>query len=265
MTDIAVSSAPALWRGLRRPRRIAAHTFTLAFLAAWGAASLVAPSYLLPGPVEVARRLVTFVSNLRDLTHLGASLYHVAASIAVSFVIGSLLALLPHYVPVFRFAVEKRLGPFLNAFSGVGWALLSVMWFGIGNVTVIFAISAVLTPFALVNMAAGLANLDREVTEMARSFTRRRWAIFTLVVVPALYPFIFATLRIMFGVAWKVTLTAELFGGNLGLGYLINYARQEFDTATIMASIVIIIAFVHGMDRLVFAPLQASLSRHYAA
>ncbi len=48
----------------------------------------------------------------------------------------------------------------------------------------------------------------------------------------------FATLRIMFGVAWKVTLTAELFGGNSGLGYLINMARQDFDTTTIFVSIV---------------------------
>jgi NitT/TauT family transport system permease protein/sulfonate transport system permease protein len=146
----------------------------------------------------------------------------------------------------------------------VGWTLLSVMWFGIGPGTVVFAISAVLVPFALVNMAAGLAHLDRERLEMAQSFTRRRLPVFALVVVPSLYPFIFATLRIMFGVSWKVTLTAELFGGSRGLGYLINLARQEFDTATIMAAIVIIIAFVHGMDRLVFAPLQAYLSRHYA-
>jgi len=30
-----------------------------------------------------------------------------------------------------------------------------------------------------------------------------------------------------------------------------------------MAAIVLIVAFVHGMDRLVFAPLQTYLSRHY--
>jgi NitT/TauT family transport system permease protein len=82
--------------------------------------------------------------------------------------------------------------------------------------------------------------------------------------VPSLYPFIFATLRIMFGVAWKVTLTAELFGGNNGLGYMINLARQEFDTATIFAAIILIIGFVHGMDRYVLGPLQASVSRHHA-
>ena len=45
--------------------------------------------------------------------------------------------------------------------------------------------------------------------------------------------------------SWKVALTAELFGGNAGLGYLVNVARQEFDTPTIFAVIVLIIAFVY--------------------
>ena len=154
---LAQSSRP---RGLFA-RRLGAHLFTLLFLAAWQAAALVAPSYLLPGPVQVAWRLWSFVTSWRDLGHLGASLYHVAAAIAISFVIGSLLALIPYYVPVLRFAIERRIGPFLNSFSAIGWTLLSIMWFGVSPLTVIFAISAVLVPFALVNMSAGLANLDR--------------------------------------------------------------------------------------------------------
>jgi NitT/TauT family transport system permease protein/sulfonate transport system permease protein len=268
MSGTGATLAPSLQpRGLVArigSRRLAAHLFTLLFLAVWQAASLIAPSYLLPGPVPTAQRLWVFVTSARDLGHLGASLYHVGAAIAISFVIGSLLALIPYYVPVLRFAIERRIGPFLNSFSAIGWTLLSIMWFGVSPLTVIFAISAVLVPFALVNMAAGLANLDAEIMEMAGSFTRRKLRMFALVIVPSLYPFIFATLRIMFGVAWKVTLTAELFGGNSGLGYMINLARQEFDTATIFAAIIIIIAFVHSMDRYVLGPLQANVSRHYA-
>ncbi len=187
-----------------------------------------------------------------------------AAAIAISFVVGSLLALIAYYVPLLRLAIARRIGPFLNSFSAIGWTLLSIMWFGVSPLTVIFAISVVLVPFALVNMSAGLANLDAELIEMAESFTRRRRRMFLRVAVPSLYPFIFATLRIMFGVAWKVTLTAELFGGNNGLGYMINLARQEFDTTTIFAAIIFIIAFVHGMDRYVLGPLQAGVSRHYA-
>jgi NitT/TauT family transport system permease protein/sulfonate transport system permease protein len=87
--------------------------------------------------------------------------------------------------------------------------------------------------------------------------------MFVLVIVPALYPFLFATLRIMFGVAWKVTLTAELFGGNAGIGYLLNVARQEFDTETIFAVILFILLFVACMEVFVFRPLQRKLDRRY--
>ncbi|HUC49949.1 MAG TPA: ABC transporter permease subunit [Xanthobacteraceae bacterium] len=246
------------------PQSLAAHLATLVFLGIWAAASYFAPPYLLPGPIPVAERLWRFVTSAHDLSHLGASLFHVAAAIAISFLSGSLLAIVAHYVPLSRTAIEKRLGPFLNSFSAIGWTLLSIMWFGVTPLTVIFAISVVLIPFAMVNMSAGLSDLDRELIEMATSFTRNRWRVFAKVILPSLYPFIFATLRIMFGVAWKVTLTAELFGGNSGLGYMINLARQEFDTETIFAAIIVIIAFVHGMDVFVLAPVQNRLSRHYA-
>ena len=154
-TPVALTSSP--FAASRTAGRLAAHLSTLVFLAAWQAASLWTPSYLLPGPVPVAQRLWQFVTSSRDLGHLGASLYHVAAAIAISFAIGSVLALLPYYMPVLRFAIEGRIGPFLNSFSAIGWTLLSIMWFGVSPFTVIFAISAVLVPFALVNMTAGLA------------------------------------------------------------------------------------------------------------
>jgi NitT/TauT family transport system permease protein/sulfonate transport system permease protein len=114
-------------------------------------------------------------------------------------------------------------------------------------------------------MREGLDAIDREMLEMGQSFGRGRWREFRLLMLPALYPFIFATLRISFGVAWKVTLTAELFGGATGLGYLLNLARQDFDMPMILVVIIVIILFVYSTDRWVFAPIQARLARHHAA
>src|SRR6202167_6187814 len=86
----------------------------------------------------------------------------------------------------------------------------------------------------------------------SQSFTRSRWRQFVRIVLPALLPFMFATMRISFGVAWKVALAAELFGGRSGLGYLFNIARQNFDMPLILVIVIVIIAFVYGTDRLVF-------------
>jgi NitT/TauT family transport system permease protein/sulfonate transport system permease protein len=122
-----------------------------------------------------------------------------------------------------------------------------------------------LTPFAIINLRAGLDTLDPELIEMTRGFGRKRVRAFRLVVLPSLQPFIFATLRISFGVSWKVALTAELFGGNAGFGYLFNLARQDYDTPLIFVVIVLIVAFVYAVDRFAFSPVQARLTRHYGS
>ena len=88
-------------------------------------------------------------------------------------------------------------------------------------------------------------------------------ALMSKVIVPMLVPYMFATLRISFGVSWKVTLTAELFGGNSGVGYVLNVARQEFDTETIFAVILFILLFVAFTEVFIFRPLQRRLDRRY--
>jgi len=218
----------------------------------------------MPGPLAVAVRLGEFFTDPDMLAHMLVSFAHILGAVAISFVAGFALALLPYYLPVFEHMVHGRLSPFLNSFSGVGWTLLAVVWFGINHFTVIFAISMVLTPFAIINIREGLDNVDRELLEMGASFGRNGLKRFRRILLPSLYPFIFATLRISFGVAWKVALTAELFGGSSGMGYLFNLARQDFDMPLILVVILIIIAFVYCTDRFVFAPIQARLAKHHA-
>ncbi len=244
--------------------RVAAHAFTLLALAAWAYAATQVPPIALAGPWTTAKALWAFVTDANQLAHMGYSLMHVGVAIAISFLVGSALAFLAHYVPVTALMIHGRISPFLNAFSGIGWALLALMWFGATHTTVIFAISMVLIPFALVNMKEGLATLDRELIEMGRSFGRMGAKRFLRITVPSLYPFMFATLRISFGVAWKVALTAELIGGGSGFGYLFDLARQDYRTPILFVVILLIIVFVYCADRFGFEPVQRRLQHHYA-
>ena len=244
-------------------KALVAATFVAALALAWGLSAGRVPAYILPAPGEVGTAALAFFTTAQKLAHLGTTLTHIAVSTALSFVLGAGLALAAHYAEWSAPAIHRRLSPFLNAFSGIGWTLLGVIWFGVSSATVVFTISIVLLPFALVNLREGLVAQDRELMEMGRSFGRSGWRNFTAIVVPALLPFGAATLRIMFGVAWKVALTAELFGGSSGLGYMINNARQDYDTATIFTVILFIILAVYLADRLVFAPLERYTSRQF--
>ncbi len=232
-------------------------------LAIWVVVGIVEPPYLLPGPVDVAKQFFVFVIDPHMWVHVGASLLHVVGAVLGSILIGGGLALAAHYLPVLRLAVHGRISPFLNSFSGTGWVLLAVLWFGLGDFTVMFALAMVLIPFAIINVRQGLESIDPEIVEMARSFGRSGFNRFRLIFLPALTPFLFSTLRICFGVAWKALLTAELFGGDAGFGRLFNLARQNYDTPLVVMIIVLIIAAVYATDRYLFEPTQARLSAHY--
>ena len=247
----------------RRYSRRAAFIFTAVCLAAWAIYSSIVEAYLMPGPVPVAIRFVEFFTDIHSVIQMFWSFAHILSAIFISFIIGTALAFLPFYFPVFRLMVNNRLTPFLNSFPGIGWLLLSIIWFGINDFTVIFSICVVLIPFAVINMREGLDNLDNELIEMGLSFGRSPLRQFTKLLLPSLYPFMFATLRIIFGVSWKVALTVELFGGDKGLGTLLNLARQDFDTALILVVILIIIMFVYSTDRWVFTPIQGFLAKHH--
>ena len=217
----------------------------------------------MPGPWAVISRLGLMFTDIHEVGHMFFSFFHIISAVIISFFVGSFLAFFAHYLGTFEAMVHGRLSPFLNSFSGIGWTFLAIIWFGISDVTVVFVISMVLIPFAIINMREALINLDKERIEMSVSFTRSGWRRFQLVILPSLYPFIFATIRISFGVAWKVALTAELFGGNTGLGYMLNLARQDFDMPLVLAVILVIIAFVYSTDRWIFAPIQAHLAKHH--
>src|SRR5215470_17865730 len=102
------------------------------------------PPYVLPAPAKVGEAALRFFGSARQLGHLEATLVHVAASIALAFTLGALLALSAHYATWTGPAIHHRLSPFLNAFSGIGWTLLAVLWFGVSTTTVVFSISVVL-------------------------------------------------------------------------------------------------------------------------
>ncbi len=233
------------------------------FIGAWHAYSLQVPAYQLPGPGPVASTILEILSDANMSRQILLSLIHISSAMVIAFIIGSCIAILPNLHPVSAHFVDQRLTPFLNSFSGVGWLFIAILWFGINSFTVIFAVTMVLVPFAIINLRTGLSEMDIEILELGNSLARRKLKNFCKLIIPMLYPYAFATFRISFGVSWKVVLTAELFGGSGGMGYMLNKARQEFETEIIFALIIFMIAFVIASELIVFNRVQKSLDKRY--
>ena len=231
-------------------------TFFLGIVAAWQVASRNMPTYLVPPPLSVAQDLLHLLGNSGLRHQVLVTLFHIFVSIGISMALAAMVVGVLRFVPVLTQFIEARMTPILNAMPSIGWAILGVIWFGLDTTTVVFAISAMLFPFNLINFLQGIRSLNRDYLEMARSFTDSSLRQFILVGLPMLTPFLFATLRLNFGVAWKIALTAELLGGNAGLGYLMNLAMQAQNTTRILTIAFFIVIFVYLIDVWLFDRVQ---------
>lgn len=246
----------------RRPASLwLADALVVVAIAAWAFGARSLPEFVLPGPVAVGERLLVLFTDPDFLVHTVASTVRVIASVAIALVLGGGLALLARAVPVLDGLISGLLQPFLNAFPSIGWAILAAIWFRPGHLSIIFVQVAILVPFCLINVAEGLRQVDREMLEMARSFTRRRGAVLATVTVPLLLPYLIGALRIAYGVAWKIALVAELLGSTSGLGFLMLRAQGSADITTVLAACLAIVALFYAGERLLLDPL----ARRYAA
>lgn len=225
-------------------------------VAGWWLLSRDMPPYILPTPDIVALETGRLFVVPELLLHTFTSFVRVVIAVVLAVVIGTLLAMLPERFPILRVIVHERIQPFLNSFPSVGWAIVASIWFGPTHETIVFVELAILVPFCLVNVSAGLRELDHEMIEMARSFTRSRAKVFFKVTLPMLMPYIIAALRIAYGVGWKIALVAELFGAENGLGYLMQRAQTLSDAAMVFAAcFAVVIIFIAG-EKLVIDPLS---------
>jgi NitT/TauT family transport system permease protein len=241
---------------LKRPASYwLADALVVAVIGLWFMGTRKLPEFVLPGPVAVGQRLVVLFTDWEFLSHTLASTLRVIASVLLSLAIGGGLALLHRSVPALDWVIRGGIVPFLNSFPSIGWAILAAIWFPPGHFSIIFVQVAILIPFCLINIAEGLRQIDREVMEMATSFTRNRRRVTTAITLPLMMPYVMGALRISYGIGWKISLVAELLGSTSGLGYLMLRAQGSADMTTVMAAcLAVVLLFVAG-ERLVLDPL----------
>ena len=226
----------------------------------WWLLSLELPEIIVPRPLKVAEQIWILVRDLKYIGHVAASTIRVILGVFIAVVFGTFLALLPHWFPLLDVIVHERIKPFLNSFPSVGWAILAIIWFGPSHGTIVFIMVMILTPFCLVNVSEGLKEIDLELLEMARSFTRRPVVVLFKVTLPLLMPYIISAVRIAYGVGWKIALVAELFGSESGLGFLLQQAQSVADSTTVFATCLAIVVIFWVGEKIVINPLSRNFS-----
>jgi ABC-type nitrate/sulfonate/bicarbonate transport system permease component len=229
------------------------------FLAVWEMVwqlRLISPLFF-SGPSAIA---VRFWELLTEGTLLRAAAYS-----GKNFVIGFVLALVSGVPLGILLGWYKRLNLFFDPLVNALYAMprialypLIIIWFGIASGSKIFIVflSAMLP--ILVNTVAGVRNIDPDLLKAARAFCAHDRQIFATVALPYSVPFILTGVRQ--GVAHGLigVIIGELFAGSEGIGYMISYAGQMFQTDTLLVGVVVVM--IAGM---VLTALGERVRRHF--
>ncbi len=194
------------------------------------------PDFVLPNLTKTVNEGLRIWSNERLLWHSGIT----ALEVVAGFVLGALLGAVIGYALGFSPRVEAVLSPYLLALQiapKVAFAPLFVMWLGYTVYPkILVAILIVFFP-VLINVLSAMRTMDRDIINLARSFSATRWQIFTMVQYPTTLPALFSGLRIASTLAVIGVVVGELVGGNMGLGYLLVFFEGQGNTAGVFVVI----------------------------
>lgn len=198
------------------------------------------PTYILPAPSEVLRRLF---GDLDFFAREGAvTLYEALAG----FGLGSAVAILGAIAMAHSRSLERGLFPLavlVKVTPLVAIAPLFVIWFGFGAMPKVL-IAALLTFFpVLVNALFGFRAVSPGALDFLRSLRASPLEVFRLLRVPSSLPYLLAAFRIAIPLSVIGAVVAEWFSGEAGLGSVIIVAHNNLDMPT-MFSAILTLAFI---------------------
>ncbi|MBP1986478.1 ABC transporter permease [Halolamina salifodinae] len=199
------------------------------------------PPYLLPHPIEVARRLVGNPGLYLDAAVATTVKVFVggAAGTLVGFLIGVAVGEIP---PLWR-----AISPYLvvaRVLPVVSLAPLLIIYFGVGFATGVgFVALMALFPMAI-STAAGFRQTPDAALDLARSVDASRLRVLFAVRLPYAAPDVVAGLRQSVTLAVVGAVLAEWFVSDGGLGYLILLASERIRPDIMLASLSLV--FVIG-------------------
>jgi NitT/TauT family transport system permease protein len=217
-------------------------------------ADVAGPPYL-ADPIKVCQRIAADLASGALIRHTYVTLRLAAIGFAIGCAAGVALPFLLRRLPRLTAAIE----PYIMASVGIPkYALvpLFILWFGIDDAPKLWLVGLLVFYVIFIAVFAGIRSVDRRLIDMARVVGASEATISREVIWNSLMPFFFAALKIALPRAVSAAIIGEFLVGNEGLGYLIESARQNFDTTGVFAGIVaatvlvlVVNAMLTGLDR----------------
>jgi NitT/TauT family transport system permease protein len=154
-----------------------------------------------------------------------------------------------------------------NPLPAIALLPLAFLWFGLGDVSIIFVlVHSVLWAVAL-NTHSGFKSVSNTLRMVGRNYGLTGPRFIAKILVPAAFPSIVTGLKIGWAFAWRTLIAAELvFGvssGQGGLGWYIYENKSMLDIPAMFAGLLTVIVIGLVVENLIFRNVEAVTVRRW--
>ena len=154
-----------------------------------------------------------------------------------------------------------------NPLPAIALLPLALIWFGLGDISVIFVlVHSVLWAVAL-NTHSGFKSVSNTLRMVGRNYGLKGPRFIAKILIPAAFPSILTGLKIGWAFAWRTLIAAELvFGvssGRGGLGWYINENKNMLDIPAVFAGLLTVIMIGLVVENLIFRNIEAVTVRRW--
>ena len=195
------------------------------------------------------------VIPLRAWTSIKVLLMGYAAGIVLA-------ALLTAFAIASRFGTDllETLTSMFNPLPAIALLPLALIWFGLGNGSLVFVLIHSVTWAIALNTHSGFLSVSNTLKMVGKNYGLRGLRYVWKILIPAAFPSILTGLKIGWAFAWRTLIAAELvFGvssGSGGLGWFIFENKNQLDIPTVFAGLLTVILIGLVVENLIFQTIE---------
>lgn len=212
-------------------------------------------SLILPAPQAVLMRIVEIAQETLGRKTIFTTMYHGFYGLSLAIALGISGGLLAGSSRTLALLLRPLI-TLLLGMPPIVWVVLAIFWFGMGSASAIFTVSITVMPMLFAAAMMGMMTMSEELKEMLRIYRLPFAARLKHLYLPHLSQQLLPALIVATGSGLKITVMAELLGGNQGIGSALATARAMLDTTEVMAYVLIIIALIMFVEYALLEPLK---------
>ena len=227
---------------LQKIKVIACQVLILAlFILIWQLLSdyKVINTFLCSNPKKVVQTIVNLYKSNDLLIHIWVTL----KEILISFLLGSLIGIVFAALLWLSPFLSKVLDPYLtilNSLPKVALGPIIIIWAGANQNSIILMTLLISTISTIISVYVGFKHTNKISIKLLKSFKANKFQIFTRVVFPSNLNTIISSLKINLSMTFVGVIMGELLVSKQGLGYLINYGSQVFNTNLVITGVILL-------------------------